>query len=103
MTITWTLPRESLEWVGPIAVFAKVDGIPVPVDPSVIRFALVPSGQRPALDEWLPPVVEPGGTALGVQAIPLDTQQTFGIWIKFTDNSNVPVLDPSSVGHLVRS
>lgn len=106
MTVTtWSVPRESREWVGPITVTATVDGTTTPVDPTALAFAVLPAGSRPVTDDWTAPVAEPGGdgTKFGVQADPVDSYQRLGIWVRVTDSPEIPVLDPSTVGKLIRT
>lgn len=102
---TWRMPRESKEWVGPISVAITVDGVTVPVDQAAVRFAVLPRRTRPNPDgtDWLAPVVEPGGTYIGVQADPVAGYSELGIWAKVSDDPEIPVLEPDDVGYLVRT
>jgi hypothetical protein len=105
VTNTWLVARESKEWVGPITITATVNGgTPVTIDPAEIQFAVLPRGQRPVDTDWTAPVADPdGGTAVGVQADPVTAYAAMGIWAKFTDDPNVPVLEPDEIGYLTRT
>jgi hypothetical protein len=82
-----------------------VDGIVTVPQPQNLAFALLPLDARPALSDWQAPVPEPGGNAnnLGLQVTPVPGPSIFGIWVKIVDNPNIPVLDPSVVGRVVRT
>lgn len=100
---TWTLPRESNEWVGPIAV-TKTDaatGVPV-TDP--VTFAVIPKGNRAGPGDYANPIVDPdGGINIGVMPGVVTSAGTWGIWAKVTGASEQPVLEPRQVGWIERT
>lgn len=100
---TWQLPRESLEWVGPIVV-TKTDaatGEPV-TDP--VQFAFLQPGQRPEESDWADPYLDPDNTGnLGILAEPVGSRSFWGIWARVQGNPEVPVLDPDTVGWVQRT
>lgn len=100
---TWTLPRESNEWVGPIAVTKTDAGTGLPVtDP--VTFAVLPKGTRAQPSDYTNPVTDPdGGGAIGVTAAPVSGPGTYGIWATVAGASEQPVLEPSEVGWIVRT
>lgn len=100
---TWTLPRESNEWVGPIVVTKTDAGTGEPVsDP--VAFAVLPVGTRPTSGDWANPVVDPdGGSAVGVTAGAVSSPGQYGIWAKVTGTSEQPVLEPKNVGYIQRT
>jgi hypothetical protein len=100
---TWKIPRESKEWVGPITVTITVNGVTTTVDPSEVKFAVLPKGRRPAPTDWAAPIAEPGGDGIGVQADPAAGYGWFGIWAQITDTPEIPVLEPDDVGHILRT
>lgn len=83
----WRMPRESLEWVGPLTI--TVNGV---VTTSYV-VSVVPLRTRPTL--WLPPdpllsaygmLIGPGGTW------PLGTG-VYQVWAKVTVTGETPVVD----------
>lgn len=100
---TWSLPRESKEWVGPILVTKTDAGTGEPVsDP--VKFAVLPNGTRPTSGDWADPVEDPdGGTAVGVAAGPVSSPGFYGIWAKVVGTSEQPVLEPAEVGYINRT
>jgi hypothetical protein len=92
-TMSWTLPRESKEWVGPITVTAN--GVPT----TAFKVAVVAAGTRPTA------YVNPDllGGAQGVLVGPGATwplpQGVYQVWVQVTAATEVPVLD--SVAQLV--
>jgi hypothetical protein len=99
----WRIPRESSEWVGPITVTLTVDGEQVPAEPDEISLAVIPLGQRPEEADWVSPDAEPGGSDLGLMVEPVDSYQELAIWLRASDASETPVLEPSEVGYLTRT
>lgn len=101
--ITWKLPRESNEWVGPI-IATKTDaetGEPV-TDP--VKFAVLPVGTRPQSGDFTDPVVDPDGTGeIGVTAGVVSEPGIWGIWAKVIGTSEQPVLQPNQVGFISRT
>jgi hypothetical protein len=76
----------------------------VTIIPAAIQFAVLPRPQRPVDTDWTTPVADPdGGSGVGVQALPVTAYVALGIWAKFTDDPNVPVLEPDEVGYLTRT
>lgn len=105
MTIAtvWRVPRESLEFVGPITLTATVDGVVVPISSDSVQFAVIPERARPAGTDWTDPVGEPGGVGIGVEVDPVSTSIRYGIWAKISDNPFTPVLGPEQVGWIDRT
>jgi hypothetical protein len=89
--------------VGPITVAVTAGGSPVAG--ADIEFAVLPRGVRPVEIDWQPPDLDPDppGTALGVFVDPVLAYGRWGIWIRVTDTPEIPVLEPSQVGWIVRS
>lgn len=92
--MTWTMPRESRELVGPINVTAN--GV------AVVGFevALIPSDVRPAETDWGPPDVVQGQRWVLVGP---GTPRALGpgyywLWVRYTANPESPVL--AYVGHI---
>ena len=77
----WRLPRESVEWVGPVT----LDG-----DEGVLERALVPSGQRPAEADWKAPTTIGTERGLLVQGLAVGN---YRLWARVTDLPEVPVFD----------
>jgi hypothetical protein len=99
---TWRIPRESREWVGPIAVTVTANG--APVSDANVEFAVLPLRTHPAEADWAAPVTDPDGSGgIGVQADPVTTFEQLGIWCRVTDTPEAPVLDPSEVGYVIRT
>jgi hypothetical protein len=57
---TWRIPRESREWVGPIAVTVTANG--APVSDANVEFAVLPLRTHPAEADWAAPVTDPDGS-----------------------------------------
>jgi hypothetical protein len=83
----WKMPRESLEWVGPLTVSAN--GVPT----LTYQVSLVKVHERPKT--FLPPDPLAGG--LGLLVGPGGTWAvepgTYTIWVKITSAGEAPVLD----------
>lgn len=95
---TWTLPRLSIEWVGPISVAA--DGEPV----TGWTYALTLYGDRPAsvtaisgtpveLDDGLGILVGPGTDHELEPGV-------YRIWVRYVDDPEAPVLDDVGLIHI---
>lgn len=103
MSNMWRVSRESTEWVGPIPI-AITDAEGVPVTDDVIKFAVMPRYHRPTADDLILPYLDPEGSgALGVLVNPVDGYGMYGIWVKVSDDPETPVLDPGSVGWILRT
>ena len=85
---TWNLPRETIEWVGPVTVTA--DGEPA----TAVELALLPLGTRPAGDVWQAPLVLDGGQGLLVNGLAPDR---YVLWARVTDAPETPVLEVGTV------
>lgn len=97
MTATsWRIPRESAEWVGPLAITAA--GAPVTTG---IKVALLPKGQRPVDADWRNPDPDPDGSgSIGVAAAPTLGPSQFGIWIRI---DGLVVIEPDEIGWVFRT
>lgn len=100
--VTWRVPRESHEFVGPIAVTATADGESTPLDPGAVQFAVLLEGTHPGDDDWVAPAMEPDGDGIGVAVESVDAFGRYGIWVKITAEPYSPVLDPDRVGWIER-
>ena len=89
--IEWVLPRESREWVGPIAVSNR--GLLV----TDFKIALIIEGSRPVVGDWVDPV--PDGTDLGIIAGPNLALGRYSIWVSYDTALEDVVLD--GVGYVV--
>lgn len=100
---TWRVPRESTEWVGPIVVTVVDNGTGEPVaDP--VQFAVLNNLFRPQESDWADPYLDPDDTgALGVFLEPVTSYTHLGIWARVAGNPEIPVLDPNSVGKIIRT
>lgn len=90
---TWTLPRESKEWVGPVTV--TVSGTPV----TTFTLAILPKGTRPASGDWATPYALDGGLGLLVGpgstlVLPVGVHR---VWAKITDAPEIPVAEVGTV------
>lgn len=90
MTTQWQIPRESREFVGPLAV--TVDGTPT----TAYEVAVLADGTRPNASSWRAP--DNVGGSLGVLVGPGGTYElapgNYRIWARVTDaNPESPVLD----------
>jgi hypothetical protein len=95
------VPRESSEWVQ---VNVTVTSSGVVVDGAKVKLAVLPVGEHPAATDWAAPVPDPsGGTGIGLQVQPVAAYQRLGVWVRVTDTSETPVLDPSTVGYITRT
>lgn len=91
MSTTWTVPRTSTEWVGPIAVYS---GDLLITDWTV---AVFPRGYQPASPDEItaPPCIVDGqpGVLVGPAGdwpMPVGTHR---IWVRFVRDPEVPVLN----------
>lgn len=95
---TWTFPRLSTEWVGPISVAA--DDVPV----TGWAYALTLYGERPesvddidgtpdALDGGLGILVGPGTSNVLAPGV-------YKIWVRYVDAPEAPVLDDVGLIHI---
>jgi hypothetical protein len=97
ITTTWTLPRSSREWVGPLTVTAD--------DAAVTgwTYAILPFGERPATPEDIDGVPTVLDDARGILVGPdTDNELAAGrhvIWVRYVSGQEAPVLD--DVGILV--
>jgi hypothetical protein len=87
MTTTWTLPRESKEWVGPVTVTAN--GVPT----TTFSVSLTTGTDRPA--GWRAPDVQ--GGQLGILVGPGTSWPLppglYAIWVQIVSSGEAPVLD----------
>lgn len=84
--VTWTLPAETKEWVGPITVTA--DGQPV----TTFEVTVTEGGGRPTA--WVATTELEGdlGVLVGVgTAFPLRTGRRYTIWTRYADTPEIPV------------
>lgn len=91
MTVSWTLPRLSTEWVGPIVV--SRDGAPV----TGWTYALLPFGERPATTGAIDGSPDPLDGGLGILVGPgtdhVLAAGVYRIWVRYVDDPEAPVLD----------
>ena len=89
-TTTWTVPRESREWIGPISLTNKITGLPI----GTFDTACLPIGQHPVEADWAAPTVL--GAANGVlvgPGTPLALPGgTYALWCRFLANPERPVI-----------
>jgi hypothetical protein len=87
VSTTWTMPRESREWVGPLTVTAN--GVPT----LTYQVSVVHGADRPT--RWAAP--DPLGGQLGVLVGPTATWPLapgqYSIWVQVTSAGEAPVLD----------
>jgi hypothetical protein len=83
--MTWSLPAETKEFVGPITVTA--DGLSV----TTFEVAFTLSTGRPTT--WSTPDVVGGdqGIIVGGTLRPLVVGKKYLVWVRFTDNPEIPV------------
>lgn len=99
----WRVPRESVEWVGPIvaSVIDRSSLLPVTLN---MQIAVMPRGKRPGDDDWITPDADPDGTdGLGYMTAAVAGYQHLGFFAKDIDNPETPVLEPVDVGWLIRT
>jgi hypothetical protein len=92
VTETWTLIKETKEWVGPITV--TVDGVPT----TSFEVAVVLPPARPAT--WTTPTLLDGdyGVLVGEgSTYPLTVGKKYAVYVRHTDSPEIPV---ELVGHL---
>lgn len=91
MSTTWTLPRLSTEWVGPITV--SRDGTPV----TGWTYALALFGERPATADAIsgtPHELDGGlGILVGPGTSHVLAPGVYRIWVRYVDAPEAPVLD----------
>jgi hypothetical protein len=75
----------------------------VPVAQTAVQFAYLPRGQHPVDSDFTSPYLQPGGTAFGVWAAAVATPGSWGIWARVQSSPEIPVLDPYSVGWVIRT
>lgn len=78
--MTWRIPRETTEWIGPVTV--------TPAD-KPLELAILPDGQRPTEEDWQDPVVIDGkpGLVLTTPAV-----GSYAYWARVTSSPEVPVV-----------
>lgn len=78
---SWTIPRETVEWIGPVT--------HTPGEGS-LELAILPRGDRPVEADWQTPTTLDGG--LGLM---LDTPEpgTYYYWARIADNPETPVVE----------
>jgi hypothetical protein len=85
--VTWRLPPETKEWVGPLTVTADGEAV------TAFDVTVTAPGQRPA--DWAPPTALGGalGALVGAgSGFPLLPGRKYTLWIRFTDVPETPVL-----------
>lgn len=89
MITNWTIPRESVEWVGPIHVYANA------VETSTYMVAVVEEHNRPMV--WTAPAPGDVPNTFGVMVGPgtghVLPPGDYRIWVKVNGVSEQPVLD----------
>ena len=79
--ITWEIPRETTEWIGPVTV--SPSGLSV-------QLAILPVGQRPTETDWDDPVVLDGAPGL---LLTTPTVGTYAYWAKVADTPETVVIE----------
>lgn len=89
MTTSWTLPRESREFIGGVTV--TVDNLPV----TVFDLALVPERTRPAEIDWSLPVAVAGkqGLLVGPGTTRVLAKGIYNLWVRYDAGAEKVVLD----------
>lgn len=91
MAVNWTIPRESLEFVGPLHVY--VDGVEI----TSFEVAIIATTARPnPVSSWHAPEIGRTPTSRGVYVGPstahLLTPGDYQVWVRITDAPEIPVL-----------
>lgn len=82
MTSTpWRIPRETVEWIGPVTV--------TPAD-KPLELAILPVGERPAAEDWQAPLVIDGKP--GLMFTPTDPG-AYSYWARVTASPETPVVE----------
>ena len=74
----WRIPRESIEWVGPITMTGT----------GALTVALVPDDARPTPADWQPPTVLDGERGVLVGGLEVGV---YRLWAKVSDTPETPV------------
>lgn len=82
---TWTLPRETVEWVGPVTI--THEGEPV----GTFELALLPRALRPTESDWAAPTDLEGQAGYLINT-PLDPG-VHRLWARVPGVPETPVLD----------
>lgn len=102
--VTWSVPRESVEWLGPIVttLTSRETGLPVTQH---VTFALwLRDGTRPTEDDFAAPDLDPDGTgAYGIMLTAVSVAAGYGVWARDADSPESPWLEPAQVGYLERT
>ena len=77
----WTVPRETVEWIGPVT-FTP--------DDATLRLAILPEGQRPVEEDWQDPVSLDGGVGLMLDT---PSEGLYYYWAELADNPETPVVE----------
>lgn len=94
---SWTVSRQSREWIGPINVANKKTGLPV----AVFEVATVAYGQQPLPGDWSATYVLEGeqGVLIGPSSTRVLAPGRYRLWVRVTATPEVPVL--SNVGTIL--
>jgi hypothetical protein len=86
-----TIPRESVELVGPITAQVTENGVTTQADPATFTVAVVPRGSRPAT--WAAPTVVGGKAYVLVGPGQLDLiPGRYDVWLRYTDTPETVVV-----------
>jgi hypothetical protein len=99
----WKFARESSNvFAGPLPLTVTADGSPV--DDADVRFAVIPTKQRPGSDDWTTPASNPdsGEGGIGVILGPAGPG-LYGWWVQITVGGAVEVLEPTAVAWIRRT
>lgn len=78
---TWRIPRESVEWIGPVVLTGDV---------APIELALIPQGARPTSADWKSPEILGGQSGYLVSGL---APGRYSLWAKVSDTPEIPVFD----------
>lgn len=77
----WNVPRETVEWVGPVTY--------TPAD-ATLRLALIPKAARPAPADWQTPEVRDGKPGITINGPAVGVGE-FHLWAELTRGPDTPV------------
>ena len=79
--MSWRIPRETVEWIGPVNV--------TPAD-KPLELAILPVGQRPTTGDWETPLLIDG--LPGLMFTPPE-QGSYAYWARVTASPETPVVE----------